>query len=120
MSGAASELSHRQKLTPALPTFAPMLISGLVMYQDGWGSVVAFPPITTPATPLSDDPDVWSSAGSGKPISWPLDSDVGPICQSGPRSHGTEWSENESWSISMHVPGVFAASAEPWPPTATN
>ena len=43
---------------------ADALMVGLVMYQYGWGLVVAFPPITTPATPLSE-PDVLSMAGSG-------------------------------------------------------
>ena len=43
---------------------ADALMIGLVMYQYGWGLVVAFPPITTPATPLSES-DVWSIAGSG-------------------------------------------------------
>jgi hypothetical protein len=64
MLGAKSELSQRQKASPTKSMLADALIVGLVMYQYGWRSVVAFPPITTPATPLSE-PDVWSRAGSG-------------------------------------------------------
>jgi hypothetical protein len=63
MFGPESELSQRQKLSPRFP-LVDALIVGLVMYQYGWRFVVAFPPITTPATPLSE-PDVWSTAGSG-------------------------------------------------------
>jgi hypothetical protein len=64
MFGATSELSQRQNSTPTDPLLIDALIGGLVMYQYGWRVVVAFPPITTPATPLSE-PDVWSTAGSG-------------------------------------------------------
>jgi hypothetical protein len=64
MFGATSELSHRQKSSPTTSMLPDALIVGLVMYQYGWGFVDAFPPITTPATPLSE-PDVWSMAGSG-------------------------------------------------------
>ena len=59
------------------------------------GFLVAFPPIMTPATRLSE-PDEWSTAGSGYPISWPLDSDAGAISHSGPSTQGTELSANVS------------------------